>query len=187
MKKLLIISILLSLTGCDKFQKEREAKKYIESIVKDPSSVQFRNTSGQCGEFNAKNGFGAYTGFDRYIYKNETLYLQSDWAKKEDDATYSDENLFLVAFDEICTKNNNSLNLDECRTEASYMSSVFQRRLENSLGKEWEMSFHRNSSAKVQATGKKLIDYAYNLPKTETNIQFVKAQAFRKCINTGTI
>ena len=187
MKKIFLIGVLaLSLTGCEKFQQEREAKKYIEAYVKDPSSLQFRNISGQCGEFNAKNGYGAYTGFNRYIYKNGTLYLQSDWAEKGDN-TYSDENLFLVAFDEICSKNNTVFKLDDCRSEASYMSSVFQRRLENTFGKEWEMSFFDKNTAELKEKGKKLINYAYNLPISETNIQFVKAQAFRKCIAKGTL
>ena len=187
MKNLFLIGVLaLSLTGCEKFQQEREAKKYIEAYVKDPSSLQFRNISGQCGEFNAKNGYGAYTGFNRYIYKNGTLYLQSDWAEKGEN-TYSDENLFLVAFDEICSKNNTVFKLDDCRSEASYMSSVFQRRLENTFGKEWEMRFFSKNSAELKAKGKKLVDYAYNLPKSETNIQLVKAQAFSKCLAKGTI
>lgn len=188
MQKIIFISVLaLSLVGCEKFEKEREAKEYIKSYVKDPSSVQFRNVSGQCGEFNAKNGYGAYTGFDRYIYRNGNLYIQSAWAEKEHNETYSDENLFIIAFDEICTKGNTVFNLDDCRSEASYMSSVFERRLENKFGKKWEMSFFSDNSAEYQAKGKKIVDYAYNLPKSETNIQFVKAQAFRKCLAEGEI
>lgn len=39
--------------------------------MKDPSTVTFRNESlhGRylCGEFNAKNGFGAYAGYERFI------------------------------------------------------------------------------------------------------------------------
>ena len=188
MQKIIFISVLaLSLVGCEKFEKEREAKEYIKSYVKDPSSVQFRNVSGQCGEFNAKNGYGAYTGFDRYIYRNGNLYIQSAWAEKEHNETYSDENLFIVAFDEICTKGNTVYNLDDCRSEASYMSSVFERRLENTFDKNWEMSFFSKNSAELKAKGKRLVDYAYNLPRSETNIQFVKAQAFRKCLAKGTI
>lgn len=187
MKKILFISVVaVTLVGCEKFQQEREAKKFIESYVRDPSSLQFKNTSGQCGEFNAKNGFGAYTGFDRYIYRNGTLYLQSEWAQKNDN-TYSDENLFLVAFDEICSKENTVFKLDNCRSEASYVASVFERRLNNSGSRNWELSFFSQSTDELKVLGKKNIDYAYNLPTSETNIQFVKAQAFRKCIEKGTI
>lgn len=47
-------------------------------VVKDPSSLQLRKLAkfqppgadydGYCGEFNAKNSFGGYVGFGRFIY-----------------------------------------------------------------------------------------------------------------------
>lgn len=49
---------------------QREIKKRL----KDPESAQFRNSAFYnskvpvvCGEVNSKNGFGGYTGFQRFI------------------------------------------------------------------------------------------------------------------------
>lgn len=50
----------------------------LASRMKDPSSVQYRGirsfvTSGNqriiCGEYNAKNSFGAYTGFEPFLVR----------------------------------------------------------------------------------------------------------------------
>ena len=55
-----------------------KAKEGVSSQLKDPSSVQFRNVAGYdkgqpgytmlCGELNAKNSFGGYTGFRHFTY-----------------------------------------------------------------------------------------------------------------------
>jgi hypothetical protein len=60
-----------------------EAKKSLADKMKDPSSVQFRNvklceTKGMVtGEANAKNSFGAYTGFEPFVYANRGSYTIS--------------------------------------------------------------------------------------------------------------
>jgi len=50
----------------------------IKEIVKDPESAKFRRETGfttdfgdyvLCGEFDAKNSFGGYTGYDAYYYR----------------------------------------------------------------------------------------------------------------------
>ncbi|MFW1764828.1 hypothetical protein [Acinetobacter bereziniae] len=68
------LNIEKSLKDSDQAQKD-EAKKQITKIedkIKseafDPSTVLFRNQKGICGEVNAKNRFGGYIGFKRYIY-----------------------------------------------------------------------------------------------------------------------
>lgn len=49
------------------------AKDFILSGLKDPDAAKFRdvyvvpNKATVCGEFNAKNGFGAYVGYKRFI------------------------------------------------------------------------------------------------------------------------
>lgn len=59
----------------------------IKKSAKDPDSVEFRgeqihsNTDAgavACGEYNAKNSFGSYTGFKGFvaIEKDQTLYIQ---------------------------------------------------------------------------------------------------------------
>jgi len=63
MKTLLLASLLL-LVGCgEKYQSQEAVKK----ILKDPHSVKFSqftavNDRHYCLEFNAKGGFGGYTG-----------------------------------------------------------------------------------------------------------------------------
>lgn len=48
-------------------EKQSEARKNVKLTLKDPDSAKFRNQSSSCGEVNAKNSFGAYTGFKRFI------------------------------------------------------------------------------------------------------------------------
>jgi Tfp pilus assembly major pilin PilA len=58
------------------------AKREIERSLKDPSSVQYRNlrvvNSAVCGEANAKNSFGAYVGFRRFVYSYDELNFEPD-------------------------------------------------------------------------------------------------------------
>lgn len=48
-------------------------KAGVAAEFRDPSSAQFRNikegTEATCGEVNAKNAFGAYTGFREFAYR----------------------------------------------------------------------------------------------------------------------
>lgn len=54
------------------------AKAAIADLTRDPAAVQFRNVRlvakgmlGKpvvCGEFNAKNGYGGYVGFEPFAY-----------------------------------------------------------------------------------------------------------------------
>lgn len=52
--------------------KALDAVKVIEDKARrnlyDPESAKFRNVQGNCGEINAKNKFGGYTGYRRFIY-----------------------------------------------------------------------------------------------------------------------
>ncbi|UIJ76956.1 hypothetical protein [Acinetobacter sp. SH20PTE14] len=67
------------------FEQARQAKiqaglKKIEDKIKaeafDAASIQFRNQKGNCGEVNAKNRYGGYVGFKRYIYDPQTDYVR---------------------------------------------------------------------------------------------------------------
>lgn len=61
----------------------QKAKQGVQAQMKDPSSVQFRNIQGYnkggmtllCGELNAKNSFGGYTGFDHFTYVEGHLFI----------------------------------------------------------------------------------------------------------------
>ena len=56
------------------------AEAAVKSQLFDPSSAQFRNQKGNCGEVNSKNKFGGYVGFNRYVYlsSDETVAIESD-------------------------------------------------------------------------------------------------------------
>ncbi|KFB98413.1 hypothetical protein GTGU_04485 [Trabulsiella guamensis ATCC 49490] len=85
MKKVLMLMALVLLAGCKPgAEKAIElAKKEIADDVRDPDSVKFRyvrfvqdeksdakSVSGfVCGQVNAKNGFGAYEGFQPFVLK----------------------------------------------------------------------------------------------------------------------
>lgn len=78
----------------DKLNSQKQAKEFeqaqksrvqagikkIEDKIKaeafDAASTQFRNQKGNCGEVNAKNRFGGYVGFKRYIYDPQTDYVR---------------------------------------------------------------------------------------------------------------
>lgn len=54
---------------------QRLAREFVSKNLKDPSSAEFRNQSRLCGEVNAKNSFGGYTGFRRFIAANENMVV----------------------------------------------------------------------------------------------------------------
>lgn len=62
-----------------KAQIEVAAQKVKEGLI-DPDSAKFRNQQGNCGEVNAKNRMGGYTGFSRYVYfpEDKTVIIESD-------------------------------------------------------------------------------------------------------------
>jgi len=70
-------------TGCSPSFTGKEA---VLDQLKDPASAEFRNVnvstfSGSplvCGEVNAKNSHGGYTGFRHFMIKEDRVYLASD-------------------------------------------------------------------------------------------------------------
>ena len=67
----------------------RDAENNMRARMKDPDAVHFQNEtvvrSGAdvtvCGQLNAKNSFGAYTGFAPFLVKNGTPVLPEDLAQ----------------------------------------------------------------------------------------------------------
>ena len=92
MKKILLMALVVGLVGCGKSDAEKaQSKKEMTEIkvnriskerviakLKDGGSAEFRNQVAFCGEVNAKNSFGAYTGFKRYIAADENLIVMED-------------------------------------------------------------------------------------------------------------
>lgn len=77
MKKIAILLMCsLFVLGCSKNTNNADSKKesadekviqIVKSQLKDPDSAKFQNIKGQCGEINAKNSFGGYVGFKRFL------------------------------------------------------------------------------------------------------------------------
>lgn len=52
---------------------QRLAREFVKANLRDPESAQFRNQRGGCGEVNAKNSFGGYPGYRRFIAASKEL------------------------------------------------------------------------------------------------------------------
>lgn len=63
-----------------------EAQERVRSRMRDPQSVQFRNTRSLntgnvawvCGMYNAKNGFGGYAGFEPFVVTPTQVITATD-------------------------------------------------------------------------------------------------------------
>lgn len=72
-------------------------KGRIKALLKDPGSAEFQNTFVSrklggpvvCGEVNAKNSFGGYTGFQRFVSGGTVQALESQMKAGEMDETWS--------------------------------------------------------------------------------------------------
>jgi hypothetical protein len=81
-RNLSMFASLLGLLGCSDSTIEN-AKRTLERDLKDPQSVQYREVrsfqSGSvCGEFNAKNSYGAYTGFKPFVFDGRKILETPD-------------------------------------------------------------------------------------------------------------
>lgn len=62
---------------------ESEARDALAYTLKDAPTAQFRKLSKDslgtiCGEVNARNGFGAYTGYRQFYAWRGTVFIDSD-------------------------------------------------------------------------------------------------------------
>ena len=99
MKKILLIGIAgLLMVGCGKkepteaelnYFRELKAQESVKALLKDPSSAEFRNMNGMCGEVNSKNSFGAYTGFVRFIGTPDLTIIEGE-NPQVDQATFNE-------------------------------------------------------------------------------------------------
>ena len=84
------LAMLAFVTACGKTQAQKQqeevltltslGEKYVREKIRDPGSAQFRNQfigkgGAPCGEVNAKDAFGTYIGFQRYISVARELTL----------------------------------------------------------------------------------------------------------------
>jgi len=78
-------SFMLALTGCS-VSDNYKAETAVRSLMRDPESVQFQGVS-RCGgdtniwngNYNAKNAFGAYTGFKPFYYDGQSVVLLENY------------------------------------------------------------------------------------------------------------
>ncbi|MFN6848872.1 hypothetical protein ACK4Q7_06070 [Proteus mirabilis] len=64
----------------DSYRQVIQAESLVKQTLKDPSSADFRNSrklnnGAVCGQVNAKNSFGAYTGFRNFIQKDSIVLV----------------------------------------------------------------------------------------------------------------
>jgi hypothetical protein len=85
---------MFALASCSsKPENDKDLQAAFSNVLKDPSSVQFQNVGETqnviCGEYNAKNSYGAYDGFEAFSYnrKTQTLVTEQD-ARAEAGTTY---------------------------------------------------------------------------------------------------
>ncbi|NYE60787.1 hypothetical protein FHW58_001939 [Duganella sp. 1224] len=104
MRLAITMALALVLAGCGKTaaQKQQEdaatltklGEKYVKEKILEPSQAQFRNQfigkgGAPCGEVNAKDAFGGYIGFQRYIsVARDLTLLAQDVSPAEFDAQW---------------------------------------------------------------------------------------------------
>ena len=66
MKKIILLTLIAGLAGCSNSETEKLTRQHL----KDPESAKFQNIKGYCGEVNAKNSYGGYTGFKPFYLAN---------------------------------------------------------------------------------------------------------------------
>ena len=82
------IILFLALAGCGSSE-IRAAKDQVRDQMRDPSSVQFEDVVAApdgvavCGYYNAKNGYGAYVGFERFVVVSGVVFTEPDRADFE--------------------------------------------------------------------------------------------------------
>ena len=61
-------------------QQARSIEEKARRNLFDPEAAKFRNIKGNCGEINAKNKMGGYTGYRRFIYdpKFDTVSIEDE-------------------------------------------------------------------------------------------------------------
>lgn len=79
-RRLAAFALIAALAGCS--IDEYKNVKLVRQQLNDPDSAQFeevRTVDGvTCGLVNAKNLYGAYTGFERFVVKDQRVYFGDD-------------------------------------------------------------------------------------------------------------
>ncbi|WP_151832895.1 hypothetical protein [Acinetobacter ursingii] len=115
MKKVLLSLVIgLSLAGCSNSKTE----KLVKEQLRDPESAQFQNVKNGCGEVNAKNSYGGYTGFKKFYTKDNQVIIDSN----DDDILP-----FYLNWSALCKipSNLSELEKDECVSESNLAAAAY--------------------------------------------------------------
>lgn len=81
MRYRIILPALLILSACGN-PIQTEAEDLVRERMRDPRSVQFEGVrvaqDTVCGRYNAKNAYGAYTGFERFVVSAGSVFFEPD-------------------------------------------------------------------------------------------------------------
>lgn len=58
------------------YQVVRQSQEAVEKILSDPDSAKFKDQIYNCGYVNAKNSFGGYVGYKRYVVVFNQAYIE---------------------------------------------------------------------------------------------------------------
>lgn len=149
MKKIILICMIVGLVGCS-----GNVEKLVKEQLKDPDSAQFKDVKGKCGEVNAKNSYGGYTGFKRFYVSNDVAILEN-----QDDENILPFELGWQAHCEIKSKLSQT-EKDACVSAGNFAAAVVSSKLAGvsiNLSKE----SIKADTKEEQAMYFKLIDEGY--------------------------
>jgi hypothetical protein len=131
-------SLAMIAAGCADQKVVAGAQEQVSALLKDPASAQFRAVAATqsndkegwrvCGEVNARNSYGGYTGFRKFAWLSTgEVYIKSG-DQSEDQARACRTGATLYSQPEDCTP---AFSLDELKFWASYLQICSDTGLDN--------------------------------------------------------
>lgn len=101
MRRLALVGLVV-LAGCG--GAEDQAKKEVAALLRDPESAQFRDLRKAgglvCGEVNGRNAFGAYAGYQRFVFDGLTAEIEPSRGSVSDVVQMEAHTAFLRKFND---------------------------------------------------------------------------------------
>ena len=85
LRLVIVLGLLSGVIACQ--LQENEGQNRVRHFLKDPASAEFRGTQMfkqqdgdqvYCGEVNSKNGYGAFSGFSKFVVIGHAVFLGND-------------------------------------------------------------------------------------------------------------
>lgn len=106
MRALVVAGLCAWLAGCGP-SLEQKGREQAASLLRDPSSAQFRNVQVKnifvCGEINGKNGFGAYNGFTKFYATEDSATIDPDKHEPVMNGFPSESEVFARSYKAYCS------------------------------------------------------------------------------------